>query len=61
LVDQPNNIWRLSTYPSPFPGYLLPLLDPNVFPGTAFSSTFSLCSFRNVRDEASNPQKTTRK
>ena len=42
---------------------LLPcsLLDSNIFLGTLFSNTFSLWSFFNVRVQASNSHRTTRK
>jgi hypothetical protein len=63
----PNNIWwreqiikLLITQCSPLPCYLAPL-RPNVFLGTLFSNTLSLCSFLSVRDQLSHPYKTTTK
>jgi hypothetical protein len=37
------------------------LFIPNIFLGTLFSHTLSLCSFYNVRDQVSHPYRTTGK
>jgi hypothetical protein len=36
-------------------------LGPNIFLSTLFSNTLKLCSFLNVRDQVSEPYKTTGK
>jgi hypothetical protein len=38
-----------------------PLFDLNIFLGTFFSNTFSLCSSLNLRKQVSNPYKRTGK
>jgi len=67
LFNHPNNIWWgiqiikvLTTWPSPFPCYLVPL-KPKHLLQHPFSNILSQCSFLNVREKVTHSNKTTGK